>query len=194
MAPRKPIGRSSHPTEPCRQVGEGGRGATQCQGHPLMPTLSPAPARHPMPRVDPLPPAPGKGLPGRCSRRKRLLCCLLPIPAVLCPPSQFSCMGTTCPGTWGWGAVPAGLWSLLSVPCARVGPPPPAPHPAHPAVLLLPTLWLAPKCWVTLDEGLTGLSGGPTSPGSGGGATLGQSPPSIPIQEPVPAGLEMLYI
>lgn len=195
MAPRKLTGRSSHPTEPCRRVGEGGRGATRCQGHPLMPTPSSAPARCPMPRVEPFSPSPGEGSSWQMATEERVA--LLPAahPGSAVFPSPVLLHGDHVP--WylgGGGAVPAGLGSLLPVPCARVGPPPPAPRPAHPAVLLLPTLWLAPKCWVPSDEGLTGPSVGPLSPGSGGGATPGQSPLNNPIQEPVPSGLEILYI
>lgn len=97
----------------------------------------------------------------------------------------------------GGEPIPAGLGSLLPVPCAGVGPLPPAPHPACPAILLTPTLHLAPKSQVPLDEDCLASPGVPCPLALVGGpcwATLGQLPPSNPIQEPVPAGLEMLYI
>lgn len=152
--------------------------------HPPCPS---APARHPMPGVDPLAPHPreGKGLPGGDTRwRKGLLRCLLPVWQRCAPLPDFPAQGP-CALVLGGGAVPAGPGSLLPVPCAGVGTPPPAPRPAHPAVPLLLTLRLAPKSRVPLDEELPGLSGGPPSPGSGGGPSPGHSG-AIASQQPPP--------
>lgn len=172
-------------------MGKGVRGAALCQGHlsAAHPVPQPLPGA-PCPGVDPIAPHPreGKGLPiGDARWRKGLLPCLLPVPAVLCPPPRFFCTGTTCPGMeeWGrWLSLPArGPFSQFqcrggtSASCPSSCPPC-HPAPAHP-------LWLAPKWWVPPDKGLPGLSGGPLSPGSGGGPSPGH-PREVTSQQPHP--------
>lgn len=128
--------------------------------------------------------------------------------AAFCPSWQccaplldFPCTGNTSPGTEEAAreAVPAGPGSLLSVPCAGVGPCAgsglPALHSAQPAMPLL-TLQLHPKAeshWMRVCLASLGI---PLPLALVGGPPQGTSEqlPSNPIQELVPAGLEMLYI
>lgn len=164
----------------------------------LPPTLSRAPARHPMPGEGP-PCLPPQGREGSSQQRCPLEERAAPLPAAhpssAVPPlpsfpaqGPYRSGGLSLPPQGPFFQCPMLGWDLRLLPLAL---------PTHPAVLLLPTIRLAPKRRVPPDEGLPGLSRGPLSPGSGGGPpqpTSGQLPPSNPIQEPVPAGLEMLYI
>lgn len=141
-------------------------------------------------------PREGKGLPGDACWKKGLFHCLLPIPAVMCPPPLIFCTETMCPviGCGGCSCRPrvpspsALCWCGTSASCSS----PVLPcHPAH-----AHTLSGTQKPGST-GGGLPGLSGSPPSTGSGGWPSLGH--PGViasqnPIQEPVPAGLEMLYI
>lgn len=175
-------------------MGKGVWGATLCQGH--LSATHPIP--HPMPGVDPLAshPREGKGPPvGDARWRKGLLRCLLPVPAA--PLTNFPARG---PRALVWGR----RWLSLS---AR------GPFSQRPVVgwdirllpLTLPTLpsrscppsgW-HPKGRSRQMRGCLASLGVPCPLALVGGppqATPGQSPPSDPIREPVPAGLEMLYI
>lgn len=144
---------------------------------------------------------PSQGGEGSSRRRYPLEERAAPLPAArlaaLCPPPRFSCTGTMCPGI-GWGGCPCrpGVPSPSALCRGGNSTSCPLALPTLPSRSCSPSGW-HPKagshwmrsCLASLGVPLPlALVGGPPR------ATLGQSPPSNPLQEPVPAGLEMLYI